>query len=223
MEGKLRISYVANLLGITPHYLRMFEWEGRFPKVNYDRVGRFYTGSDVKLLRAMGVGTHPQKLRRVEDVLEGPQLVTHHASCSALQASRQTWPATPAPARGRTCSNASTAAMENRAVPQPPPNNRKGQEMIRPQPSMLHKPDVFALVWELHSRLPETRSREPYELLSLLWSLGYCEDLIPECEIAAAIEAARLDWCRMRPVFNLGGAITVVGWDRFALCELVED
>jgi hypothetical protein len=95
MEGKLRISYVANQLDITPHYLRMLEWEGRIPKVNYDRVGRFYTESDVKLLRAMGVGTHPQKLRRVEDVLEGPQLVTHHASCSALQASRQTWPATP--------------------------------------------------------------------------------------------------------------------------------
>jgi hypothetical protein len=112
--------------------------------------------------------------------------------------------------------------MENRAVPQPPPNNRKGQEMIRPQPSIPDKPDVLALVWELHSRLPETCSREPYELQSLLWSLGYC-DLSPECEIAAAIEAACPDWCRMRPVFNLGGAITVVGWDRFALCELVED
>jgi hypothetical protein len=95
--------------------------------------------------------------------------------------------------------------------------------MIRPQPSILDKPDVLALVWELHSRLPETRSREPYELQSLLWSLGYCEDLIPECEIAAAIEAARLDWCRMRPVFNLGDSRTVVGWDRLALCELVED
>lgn len=128
-----------------------------------------------------------------------------------------------AQARGRTCSNASTAAMENRAVPQPLPNNRKGQEMIRAQPSILDKPDVLALVWELHSRLPETRSRERYELQSLLWSLGYCEDLISESEIAAAIEAARLDWCRMRPVFNLGDARTVVGWDRLALCELVED
>ena len=95
--------------------------------------------------------------------------------------------------------------------------------MIRLQPSILDKPDVLALVWELHSRLPETRSREPYELQSPLWSLGYCEDLSPECEIAAAIEAARLDWCRMRPVFNLGDARTVVGWDRLARCELVED
>jgi len=71
MEDKLRISYVANQLGVSPHYLRMLEWEGRTPKVNYDRVGRFYTESDIKLLRAMGVGTHPQKLRRVEDLLEG--------------------------------------------------------------------------------------------------------------------------------------------------------
>jgi hypothetical protein len=46
---------------------------GRIPEVNYDRLGRFHTDSDIKLLRAMGVGTHPQKLRRVEDVLERPQ------------------------------------------------------------------------------------------------------------------------------------------------------
>ena len=70
VEGKLRIGYVANLLGVTPHYLRMLEWEGRIPEVHYDRVGRIYTESDIRLLRAMGVGTHPQKLRRVEDVLE---------------------------------------------------------------------------------------------------------------------------------------------------------
>jgi hypothetical protein len=51
----------------------MLEWEGRIPEVNYDRVGRFYTESDIDLLRAMGVGAHPQKLRRVEDVLEAAQ------------------------------------------------------------------------------------------------------------------------------------------------------
>jgi DNA-binding transcriptional MerR regulator len=73
VEGKLRIGYVAKLLGVTPHYLRMLEWEGRIPAVNYDRLGRLYTESDIKLLRAMGVGTHPQKLRRVEDVLGAAQ------------------------------------------------------------------------------------------------------------------------------------------------------
>ncbi len=35
--------------------------------------------------------------------------------------------------------------------------------------------------------------------------------------------ATLLDWCGMGPVFNLGGARTVVGWDRLVLCELVED
>jgi hypothetical protein len=33
-----------------------------------------------------------------------------------------------------------------------------------------------------------------------------------------------LDWCGMGPVFNLvGGARTVVGWDRLVVCELVGD
>jgi hypothetical protein len=35
--------------------------------------------------------------------------------------------------------------------------------------------------------------------------------------------ATLLDWCGMGPVFNLGGARTVVGWDRLVLCELVDD
>jgi hypothetical protein len=35
--------------------------------------------------------------------------------------------------------------------------------------------------------------------------------------------ATLLDWCGMGPVFSLGGARTVVGWDRLVLCELVED
>jgi hypothetical protein len=46
---------------------------------------------------------------------------------------------------------------------------------------------------ELCSRLPESRHREPYELQSLLWSLGYCEDLIPEGEIAASLEALTVE------------------------------
>ena len=53
---------------------------------------------------------------------------------------------------------------------------------------------MLGLVRELYSRRPETRFLEPYELQSLLWSLGYCEDLIPEGELAAAIEVARTDF-----------------------------
>jgi hypothetical protein len=62
-----------------------------------------------------------------------------------------------------------------------------------PQRSIPDSPDVPSLVRELYSRRPEARNLEPYELQSLLWSLGYCEDLIPESEIAAAIEVARTD------------------------------
>ncbi len=58
----------------------------------------------------------------------------------------------------------------------------------------IDQPDVLGLVRELYSRLPETRFLEPYELQSLLWSLGYSEDLIPEGEIAAAVRVARTDW-----------------------------
>jgi len=46
---------------------------------------------------------------------------------------------------------------------------------------------------DLYSHLPETRYHEPYELQSLLWLLGYCEDLVPEAEIAAAAAVARTE------------------------------
>ncbi len=65
--------------------------------------------------------------------------------------------------------------------------------MIAPHQSIHDHPDVLGLVRELHSRRPETRFLEPYELQSLLWSLGYCEDLIPEGEIAVALEALRVE------------------------------
>jgi hypothetical protein len=61
--------------------------------------------------------------------------------------------------------------------------------MIAPKTSIQDHPDVLALVRELYSRRPEARYLEPYELQSLLWSLGYWEDLIPAGQIAAALEA----------------------------------
>ncbi len=62
-----------------------------------------------------------------------------------------------------------------------------------PQQIIQGHPDVLGLVRELYSRRPETRFLEAYELQSLLWSLGYCEDLIPEAEIAATLEALRVE------------------------------
>ena len=62
-----------------------------------------------------------------------------------------------------------------------------------PRGSIDH-PNVLGLVRELYSRRPETRNLEPWELQHVLWSLGFCEDLIPEAEIAAAVEVARRDF-----------------------------
>ena len=53
--------------------------------------------------------------------------------------------------------------------------------------------NVLAMLRDLYSKHPEARYREPYELQSLLWSLGYCEELIPEAELSTAIEVARTD------------------------------
>lgn len=55
-------------------------------------------------------------------------------------------------------------------------------------------PDVLPMLRELYSRQPETRGLEPWELQHVLYSLGYCDALIPEEVIAAAIGVARTDW-----------------------------
>jgi hypothetical protein len=82
-----------------------------------------------------------------------------------------------------------------RAAPKPPSMKTKGILMTSPPQKILaNDPEVPSLVRELYSRLPETRRLEPWELQYVLWSLNYCEDLIPEAEIAAAIEVARSDF-----------------------------
>jgi hypothetical protein len=59
---------------------------------------------------------------------------------------------------------------------------------------VAHEPDLLPKVRELYSRLPETRFREAWELQSLLFSLGYSDGLVPEAEIAAAMEVGRGDY-----------------------------
>lgn len=69
MASKIRISEAAKRLGVHPHYLRLLEQQARIPEVSYDRVGRFYTEADIELLRLMGVGNKPRRLKAVEEVL----------------------------------------------------------------------------------------------------------------------------------------------------------
>jgi hypothetical protein len=58
--------------------------------------------------------------------------------------------------------------------------------------------NLLPAVRDLYSRLPETYHLEPWELVHVLFSLGYTHDLADEAEIAAAVEVARGDWSLWR-------------------------
>jgi hypothetical protein len=55
----------------------------------------------------------------------------------------------------------------------------------RPASSILH------MLEDLYRRQPETRWRTSFELMCLLWSLGYADGLLPEEEIAGAAAVLR--------------------------------
>ncbi len=65
------IGEAARRLGVTPHHLRVLEWKGRIPPARRDYNGRVYSEFDIALMKSMGVGQRPRKLRRAEEVL-GP-------------------------------------------------------------------------------------------------------------------------------------------------------
>jgi DNA-binding transcriptional MerR regulator len=70
MERTVHISEAAKELGVSSHYLRMLEWEGRIPPVRRDSNGRIYTEFDIALLKRLGVGQRPRRLLRAEDAFE---------------------------------------------------------------------------------------------------------------------------------------------------------
>ena len=67
-------------------------------------------------------------------------------------------------------------------------------KMLAPTHILHDPPCLLAAIRDLYSHRPESFFLEPWEMQSLLWSLGYCEDLAPEAEIAAAVEVARGDY-----------------------------
>ena len=72
MDGLVfHISEAARQLGVTPKHLRLLEREGRVPPARRDYNGRVYSEFDIALLRSLGVGTRPQRLKRPEEVLGG--------------------------------------------------------------------------------------------------------------------------------------------------------
>ena len=70
MQIQFHITEAAQQLGITAQHLRMLEWKGKVPPARRDLNGRVYSEFDIALLRSMGVGSRPRRLKRAEEVLE---------------------------------------------------------------------------------------------------------------------------------------------------------
>jgi DNA-binding transcriptional MerR regulator len=71
MDSVVHISEAAKLLGVSPEHLRNLERAGQIPAPRRDFNGRIYTEFDIALLKGIGVGSRPRKLRRPEEVLGG--------------------------------------------------------------------------------------------------------------------------------------------------------
>ena len=67
----LHIGQAARVLGVTPDHLRKLERAGRIPPVGRDFAGRVYSPSDIALLRELGIGRRPQRLKTFEVVGDG--------------------------------------------------------------------------------------------------------------------------------------------------------
>ena len=71
METVCRVSRAADRLGVTSQYLRLLEAHGRIPPARRDFNGRVYSEFDIALLRSMGVGSRPARLKCARDVSGG--------------------------------------------------------------------------------------------------------------------------------------------------------
>ena len=69
MEKVLHIGQAAKQLGVTPNHLRILEWQGRIPPARRDFNGRIYSEFDIALLRSMGIGSRPRRLKSAEEVV----------------------------------------------------------------------------------------------------------------------------------------------------------
>jgi hypothetical protein len=69
MQRQMHITEAAEQLGVTAQHLRVLEWKGKIPPPRRDLNGRVYSDFDIALLRSMGVGSRPRKLKRAEEVV----------------------------------------------------------------------------------------------------------------------------------------------------------
>jgi hypothetical protein len=73
VHNEFHISEAARRLGVTPHHLRVMEWRGRIPPARRDLNGRVYSDFDIALLKALGVGSRPHRLKSPNEVLRTAQ------------------------------------------------------------------------------------------------------------------------------------------------------
>jgi hypothetical protein len=66
---EFHIGECARRLGVTPKHLRLLEREGRIPPARRDFNGRVYSEFDVALLKALGVGSWPRRLKSADEVV----------------------------------------------------------------------------------------------------------------------------------------------------------
>jgi DNA-binding transcriptional MerR regulator len=67
---EFHIGEAAGRLSVSPKHLRVLEREGRIPQARRDFNGRVYSEFDLRLLRAIGIGSRPYRLRSIEEVVE---------------------------------------------------------------------------------------------------------------------------------------------------------
>ena len=56
-------------MGVTPEHLHALEREGRIPPSRRIFNGRIYSAYDLALLKALGAGQRPRRLKSPEEVL----------------------------------------------------------------------------------------------------------------------------------------------------------
>jgi DNA-binding transcriptional MerR regulator len=69
MERVVHISEAAYRLRVTPTYLRALEAQGRIPAARRDFNGRIYSEFDIALLKSMGIGSRPRRLKQAGQML----------------------------------------------------------------------------------------------------------------------------------------------------------
>jgi hypothetical protein len=63
----------------------------------------------------------------------------------------------------------------------------------------VNSAQLLPAIRDLYSRHPEYLDHEAWELVHVLYSLNYTDDLAGEAEISAAVEVARTDYPQWRP------------------------